>query len=82
MYSWHTYNWHPGWARIPPVLKKFPVFLGECSDDEKPMDFIPRAAQEDPNTFCPDLLGFMQQHRTHWTGFSMSPNAMTRLLPD
>ncbi len=80
MYSWHTYNWHPGWNRIPPVAEQFPIFVGECGGDEKPMGFIPLKDQEDPNTFCPDFLGFVQKHRLHWTGFSMSPNATPRLL--
>ena len=82
MYSWHTYNWHPGWKRIPPVAEKFPIFVGECGGDAKKMDFIKSEAQEDPNTFCPDFLGFVQKHRLHWTGFSMSPNATPRLLLD
>ena len=82
LYSWHTYNWHPGWARVLPIAAKHPVFVGECGGDEKPMDFIPRAAQEDPHTFCPDLLGFIQANKLHWTGWSFSPNASPRLLAD
>ena len=47
MYSWHTYNWHPGWARVIPVVEKHPVFLGEVGGDIKKMDFIPADDQED-----------------------------------
>ncbi len=82
LYSWHTYNWHPGWARIIPVAEKYPVFVGECGGDAKPMGFIPLKDQEDPNTFCPDLLGFIQKYRLHWTGFSMHTGAAPRLLLD
>jgi endoglucanase len=82
VYSWHTYNWHPGWARVLPVVEKHPVFLGECGGDEKPMGFIPLEDQEDPHTFNPDLLGFVQKHKIHWTGFCLAPNATPRLILD
>ena len=82
LYSWHTYNWHPGWARVLPVAAKHPVFVGECGGDEKKMDFIKHSDQEDPNTFCPDLLGFLQEHRLHWTGWCMHTGATPRLLLD
>ena len=46
------------------------------------MDFIPANDQEDPNTFCPDLLGFLQEHRLHWTGWCMHTASTPRLLLD
>ncbi len=82
IYSWHTYNWHPGWARVLPVAAKHPVFVGECGGDEKKMDFVKASDQEDPNTFCPDLLGFIQEHRLHWTGWCMHTRSTPRLLLD
>ena len=82
LYSWHTYNWHPGWARVIPVAEKYPVFVGECGGDANPMGFIPLKDQEDPNTFCPDFLGFVQKFRLHWTGFSFHTSAAPRLLLD
>ena len=82
LYSWHTYNWHPGWARVLPIAEKHPVFVGECGGDEKKMDFIKHSDQEDPNTFCPDLLGFIQEHRLHWTGWCMHTGSTPRLLLD
>ena len=82
LYSWHTYNWHPGWARVLPVAAKHPVFVGECGGDAKKMDFIKQEDQEDPNTFCPDLLGFIQDHHLHWTGWCMHTSSSPRLLLD
>ena len=82
LYSWHTYNWHPGWKRILPIAEKHPIFVGECGGDAKKMDFIKAEDQEDPNTFCPDLLGFIQDHKLHWTGFCMHTGATPRLLLD
>ena len=82
LYSWHTYNWHRGWKRVLPVAEKYPVFVGECGGDAKKMDFIKHSDQEDPNTFCPDLLGFIQDHRLHWTGWCMHTASTPRLLLD
>jgi len=83
MYSWHTYNWHTGWAeRVLPAAAVFPIFLGEVGADEKKMDFISEAAQEDPATWVPDMLGFIQQHRIHWAGWCFHPAATPRMLLD
>ncbi len=82
MYSWHTYNWHPGWARILPVAEKHPIFLGEVGADIKKMGFVPADHQEDPYTFVPDMLGFIQQHRINWTAWCLHPSATPRLIQD
>ena len=39
------------------------------------MTFIPAAAQEDPYTWVTDMLGFIQKHKLHWTGFWFRPAA-------
>lgn len=82
MYSWHTYNWHPGWAKILPVAEKYPIFLGEVGADEKKMDFISAASQEDPSTWVPDMLGFIQKYKINWTGWCFHTRATPRLLLD
>jgi hypothetical protein len=82
MYSWHTYNWHPGWARVIPVAEKHPIFLGEVGADIHKMDFIPLNDQEDPYTFIPDMLGFIQKYRINWTGWCFHPKATPCLLSD
>lgn len=83
MYSWHTYNWHTGWAeKVLPTAAAFPIFLGEVGADDKKMDFIPEASQEKPATWVPDMLGFIQQHRINWTGWCFHPAATPRMLLD
>ena len=82
MYSWHTYNWHPGWARILPIAAKYPIFLGEVGADIHKMDFIPEKDQEDPYTFIPDMLGFIQKYHINWTGWCLHPKATPCLLLD
>ena len=76
MYAWHTYHWHKGWARILPVAAKHPVFLGEVgAAPREEMTFIPMNQKEDPYTFAPDMLGFIQKYRINWTGWCFHPKA-------
>ena len=76
MYAWHTYHWHPGWARILPVAAKHPIFLGEVGASPLGiMNFIPDSQQEDPYTFSPNMLGFIQKYRINWTGWCFHPKA-------
>jgi hypothetical protein len=82
MYSWHTYNWHPNWARTVAVAEKYPIFLGEVGADTHKMEFIPAAAQEDPYTFVPDMLGFIQKYKINWTGWCLHPKATPVLISD
>ena len=76
IYSTHIYPWKRGWQeKVLVVADKHPILVGEVGADIKKMDFIPADAQEDPYTWVPDMLGFMQKHRLHWTGFSFHPAA-------
>ena len=76
MYAWHTYHWHKGWGRILPVAAKHPIFLGEVGAcPHGIMNFIPNSQQEDPHTFSPDMIGFIQKHRINWTAWCFHPKA-------
>ena len=76
MYAWHTYHWHKGWGRLLPVAAKHPIFLGEVGASPLGvMNFIPDNEQEDPYTFSPDMLGFIQKLRINWTGWCFHPKA-------
>lgn len=83
VYSWHAYHWHKDWAKILPVLERHPVFLGETgAAPREEMDFIPYDWKEDPYTFVPDLLGFIQKYRIHWAGWSLHPQAAPSMVLD
>lgn len=83
MYSWHQYNWHKGWAKtVLPVAEKHPVLVGEVGADTKKMDFIPHDIQENPYTWVPDMLGFIQKHRLNWTAWCFHPKATPVLISD
>ncbi len=81
MYSWHTYHWHKDWAtRVVPAAEQYPIFLGEVGADTAKMGFIPDADQEDPYTWVPDMLGFIQKNKIHWTGWCFHPSATPRMI--
>ncbi|GAA5509795.1 glycoside hydrolase family 5 protein [Novipirellula caenicola] len=83
MYSWHTYNWHTDWEdKMLATAAQHPIFLGEVGADTKKMDFVPADDQEDPYTWVPDMLGFIQKHRLHWTGWCLHPKASPVMISD
>ena len=83
MYSWHTYNWHRGWEeKVLVTARKYPIFVGECGADVKKMEFIPAGDQEDPYTWVPDMLGFIQKYRLNWTGWCLHPHAAPVMISD
>jgi aryl-phospho-beta-D-glucosidase BglC (GH1 family) len=83
MYATHFYNWHKGWsAHFMAVAAKYPVLIGETGADIKKMNFIPANQQEDPSTWVPDLLGFIQKNRLNWTGWSFYTGSTPGMLSD
>ena len=83
MYSWHQYNWHTGWARrVLAAADKYPIFVGEFGADLKKMTFIPLDIQEDPTTWVPDMLGFLQKNHLNWTAWSLHPLTTPVMISD
>lgn len=83
MYSWHTYHWHTGWEeKVLPTASKHPIFVGECGADITKFDFIQLEDQEDPYTWVPDMLGFIQKYRLNWTGWCLHPKASPIMISD
>ncbi len=83
MYATHFYNWHGGWAKhILPTAEKYPVLVGECGADILKMNFIPANKQEDPYTWAPDAIGFIQKNHLNWTAWCFHTRATPDLLLD
>jgi endoglucanase len=81
MYATHFYNWHHGWAaHFMDVAAKYPVLVGETGADIKKMNFIPASAQEDPSTWVPDAIGFIQKNHLNWTAWSFHTGATPAML--
>lgn len=83
IYASHIYPWKRGWQdHVLLIAEKHPILLGEVGADIHKMDFIPADAQEDPYTWVPDMLGLIQKHHLHWTGFSFHPKASPVMIED
>jgi hypothetical protein len=81
--STHIYPWKFDWkGKVLCCADKYPILVGEVGCDVKKMDFIPASAQEDPYTWAPDILGFMEQYNLHYTAFSFHPAATPILIED
>jgi hypothetical protein len=83
MYATHFYNWQRNWEKhFLPVAAKYPVLVGETGADEKKMPFVPAKDQEDPKTWVPNALGFIQKYQLNWTGFCLHPKSTPRMIED
>ncbi|GAT35417.1 cellulase [Terrimicrobium sacchariphilum] len=83
IYGWHIYNWHKDWqGRVMAAAEKYPILVGEFGADEKKVNFLPVEIQEDPYTWVPDMLGFLQKNGFHWTAWCLHPKATPVLISD
>jgi endoglucanase len=83
MYATHFYNWHGNWAKhILGTAAKYPVLVGEFGADINKMNFIPANKQEDPYTWVPDAIGFIQANHLNWTAWCFHTRATPDLLLD
>lgn len=83
IYGWHIYNWHRDWEKLMlAASQKHPILVGETGADTKKLDFIPAEAQEDPHTWVPDMLGFIQKNKLNWTGWCLHPGASPVMISD
>lgn len=80
IYSSHIYpwkgtssvNWDPHAGNIS---KTYPVLIGEVGCQ-------PDAAQEDPNTWAPKILQYIEALELNWTGWAFHPSASPCMISD
>jgi endoglucanase len=83
VYSTHVYPWKSDWQnKFLALADKYPLFIGELGGEDKPMPFLRPDQHEDPHTWAPDMLGLIQKHKFHWTGWCFHPKSSPRLLLD
>lgn len=83
IYSTHIYPWKNNWRdKVLVVADKYPILVGEVGCDIKVLDFIPLNQQENPYSWAPDMLGFIQKHKLHWTAWTFHTSATPRLIAD
>ena len=76
IYSTHIYPWKKDWDRfVGPVIGRYPVLVGEagCSPDPR---------QEDPKTWAPRVLEYVQRNRLNFTAWDLHPAAGPSLIED
>lgn len=83
VYASHIYPWKRGWEKkVLAAAEKYPVLVGEIGCDIKKLSFLPASAQEDPYTWAPDAIGFLQKNKLNWTAFSFHPAATPVMIKD
>ncbi|MEI7732222.1 MAG: glycoside hydrolase family 5 protein [Verrucomicrobiota bacterium] len=83
MYSTHVYSWKGDWKnKFLAVAEKYPLLVGECGCEPERMPFIPPERHENPDSWYPDLIGCIQQHKLNWTAWCFHPSAKPRLILD
>src|SRR5690606_35892894 len=83
VYSTHVYPWKRDWeGKFLMLVDKYPLFIGETGAQVDRMPFIPPERHEDPYTWAPDMLGLIQKHKIHWTGWSFHPRAAPTVIAD
>jgi hypothetical protein len=83
MYAAHIYAKKTDWrGKVLAAAEKYPVIVSELGANTKKFTFMPAESQEDAETWVPRVLGFIQQHKLHWTGFSFHPGSAPMLIKD
>lgn len=81
VYSTHVYPWKSDWqGKFLALADKHPLFIGELGGEPEPMPFLRPDQHEDPHTWAPDMLGLIQKHKFHWTGWAFHHKASPRIL--
>jgi len=81
--STHIYPWKKGWAeKVLVVADQYPILVGEVGAGAKKMEWLPAEYQEGATTWVPEMIGFIQKHKLHWTAFAFHPKAGPPMLED
>jgi endoglucanase len=81
--STHIYPWKKGWAeKVLVVAREYPILVGEVGAGAKKMEWLPAEYQEDAVTWVPEMIGFIQKYKFHWTAFAFHPKAGPAMLED
>ncbi len=76
LYDAHIYPWKHNWDQhVTVILAKHAVLAGECgcARDGK---------NEDPKTWAPRMLAYIERHRLNWTAWDFHPAAGPSLILD
>jgi hypothetical protein len=76
MYATHIYPWKKNWDKhVTIATTNFCVFVGEVGCE-------PKGKDEDPVTWAPKILSYIEQHQLNWTAWDLHPSAGPTLIKD
>lgn len=85
VYVSHIYPWKRDWqGKVLRVAEKHPVIITEvgCPPDYSSFKFIPEPQRYPLDGWAQDVLGLIQKHKLHWTGFSFHPGCAPQVISD
>jgi hypothetical protein len=76
VYATHIYPWKRDWDRnVTVAVDRYPVLVGEVGCE-------PGGKEEDPKTWAPKVLDYIERHQLHWTAWDLHPAASPCLIRD
>ncbi len=76
LYDTHIYPWKRNWDQyVTVVLEKHAVLVGECGCESD-------GKNEDPKTWAPKILDYIEKHQLNWTAWDLHPAAGPSLIKD
>ncbi len=85
IYVSHIYPWKKGWKdKVLVAAEQHPVIITEIGAIEKWSDFsfIGEKQRYPLDGWAEDVLGMLQKHKLHWTGFSFHPRCGPMVIKD
>lgn len=85
IYVSHIYPWKKDWQeKVLVVADRHPIIVTEigCPRRWEDFAFIPPAQRYPLEGWSEDVLGMIQKHKLHWTGFSFHPACGPELILD
>ncbi len=76
VYATHIYPWKGSWDKhVTVATTNYAVLVGEVGCE-------PKGNNEDPSTWAPRVLAYIQQHELNWTAWCFHPGASPCLIKD
>ena len=83
VYASHIYPWKRNWqGKMLDIAAHHPILIGVVGADHKKQPWETEASFVQPETWLPDMLGLIQKHRLHWTGWCFHVSAGPAMLAD
>ena len=85
IYVSHIYPWKSDWKdKVLVAADKYPIIITEvgCPRKWEDFSFIPPKQRYPLEGWSEDMLGLIQKHKLHWTGFSFHPHCGPQVILD